>query len=164
MADDNTLDPAMEGDVLVTKEGLQKLKDELQNLKEVRLKEVAERLKEAISYGDLSENSEYEDAKNEQAFVVGRMAELEEQIKNAKIIGHHAGAVVQIGSTVVLKNLKTRKDETYTVVGSTETDPNSNKISNESPVGKAILGLSTGEKVVVEVPEGSAEYKIESLS
>lgn len=155
-------EPNIHDDVLLTKEGLQKLKDELQHLKEVRLKEVAERLKEAIGYGDLSENSEYEDAKNEQAFVVGRIAEVELMIKNAKIIAgdHHGGGIVQIGSTVVLENLKEKEKETYVIVGSTEADPTNQKISNESPIGKALLGLSAGETLKIKVPEGFAEYKL----
>lgn len=155
--------PPAEDDVLVTKDGLQKLKEELQYLKEVRLKEVADRLKEAISYGDLSENSEYEDAKNEQAFVVGRLAELELQIKNAKLIGKHGGGIVQIGSTVTIQNPKEKDKERYTIVGATEADPSNHKISNESPVGKSILGASVGEKITIKVPEGSVEYKVLSV-
>ncbi len=148
---------------LVTKEGLEKLKEELDHLKNVKRKEVAERIKEAISYGDLSENSEYEEAKNEQAFVEGRILELENKIKHAKIITEKQKASgVQIGTTVHLKNLTKNKkeEEIYTIVGSTETDPFNGKISNESPVGNALLDKKKGDKVKVVIPAGSVEYLI----
>lgn len=148
---------------LVTKEGLDKLKKELDYLKGVKRKEVAERIKEAISYGDLSENSEYEEAKNEQAFVEGRVFELEEKVKHAKIITeHHKTKSVQLGSTVYLENLSKGKTDTevYTIVGSTETDPFGGKISNESPVGNALLDKQKGDKIKVIVPAGSIEYQI----
>jgi len=151
--------------VLVTKEGLQKLKDELKNLKSVKRKEVAGRIKEAISYGDLSENSEYEEAKNEQAFVEGRILELEEKLKNTKIISKSSkkslGQTVQLGSKVVIQNKTIRgsKPQEYTIVGSTEADFES-KISNESPVGNALLDKKVGEKVKVAVPSGVVEYEI----
>lgn len=148
---------------LVTKEGFDKLKEELEHLKAVKRKEVAERIKEAISFGDLSENSEYEEAKNEQAFVEGRILELEDKVKHAKIIAeNHKTKSVQIGSTVHLKNLSKAKDdlEIYTIVGSTETDPFANKISNESPVGNAVLDRQKGDKVKVIAPVGSIEYQI----
>src|SRR3989338_3407311 len=143
---------------LITKEGLEKLKEELNYLKEVKRKEVAERLKEAISYGDLSENAEYEEAKNEQAFVEGRILELEEKIKYVKIIDEKGkkGAVVQLGSRVVVQNLssKTKTEEEYTIVGSTEADPINHKISNVSPVGKALLDQKAGDIVKVVAPAG----------
>jgi len=151
--------------VYVTKEGLNKLENELEELQTKRRKEVAQRLKEAISYGDLSENSEYEEAKNEQAFVEGRILELEDQIKHAKIIVEKktAGKVVELGSHVVIKLIKAGKDvetEEYTIVGSTEADPLANKMSNEAPVGAAILGHKAGETVDVKVPAGEVKYKI----
>lgn len=149
---------------LVTKEGLEKLKEELQYLKEVKRKEVAERLKEAISYGDLSENAEYEEAKNEQAFVEGRILELEEKVKYAQIIteGSKKGALVQLGSKVIIQNLssKSKAEEEFTIVGSTEADPMGQKISNVSPVGRALLERSVGEVVKVAAPAGVIEYKI----
>lgn len=148
---------------LVTKEGFDKLKEELEQLKSVRRREVAERIKEAISYGDLSENSEYEEAKNEQAFVEGRIMELEDKVKHAKIIAeNHKTKSVQMGSTVHLKNVTKGKDdlEIYTIVGSTEADPFTNKISNESPVGSAVLDKQKGDKVKVIVPAGTIEYVI----
>lgn len=148
---------------LVTKEGFDKLKEELEHLKTVKRKEVAERIKEAISYGDLSENSEYEEAKNEQAFVEGRIMELEDKVKHAKIIAeNHKTKSVQMGSTVHLKNVTKGKDdlETYVIVGSTEADPFTGKISNESPVGNALLDKQKGDKIKVIVPAGNMEYVI----
>jgi len=150
--------------VLVTKEGLAKLKDELDHFKSVRRKEVAERLKEAISYGDLSENSEYEEAKNEQAFIEGRIIELEKMIANAQIITEvkkSTDATVQIGTTVTVQNLTEKDDpETYTIVGSTEADPTESKISNESPIGSALLGKTKNDVIKVKVPAGIYEYKV----
>ncbi len=152
-------------ETLVTKEGLKRLKEELENLKTVRRKEVAQRLKEAISYGDLSENSEYEEAKNEQAFVEGRIIELERKIKNAKIISEHdakkTGKEVNIGSHVtVVKVGSSDEPESYTIVGATEADPFEYKISNESPIGKAVLGNVKGDTVKVSTPSGTVEYEI----
>jgi len=153
---------------LITKDGLKKLEEELVYLKDTKRKDVAARIKEAISYGDLSENSEYEEAKNEQAFVEGRILELEDMIKHAKIIKDSAGksgVTVQIGTTVHLKNLTKEKSEedVYTIVGSTEADPFDGKISNESPVGNALLDKSKGDVVTVHVPAGKVEYKIIKL-
>lgn len=147
---------------LVTKEGLDKLKEELAHLRDVKRKEVAQRIKEAISYGDLSENSEYEEAKNEQAFLEGRILELEDKVKYAKIIAeHHRTKTVQLGSTVCLKNLTKKKElETYTIVGATESDPFGGKISNESPVGSALLDKEKGDVVKVYSPSGIMEYEI----
>ncbi len=154
-------------DVLVTKEGLKKIKDELELLKTKKRAEIAQRLKEAISYGDLSENAEYEEAKNEQAFIEGRILELEKQIKNARIITEHTdtkatkGKVIEIGSIVTVRN-KTDNDEpeTYTIVGSMEADPIEHKISNESPIGRALLGNEKGDNVEVVAPAGKFKYEI----
>ncbi len=152
-------------ETFVTKEGLKKLKEELDMLKNVRRKEVAQRLKEAISYGDLSENSEYEEAKNEQAFIEGRIIELEHKIKSAKIIvestDKKAGKEINIGSSVTVRN-KTADDEeeTYTIVGATEADPFDFKISNESPIGKALLSHVRGDHVKVHTPSGITEFEI----
>ena len=165
----DTVVPAIGSDdkvTLVTKAGLAKLKEELDNLKNVRRKEVAERLKEAISYGDLSENSEYEEAKNEQAFVEGRIVELEEKVKYAKIIEEKAHvATVQLGTKVVIKNVnrKTAEPEEYIIVGSTEADPLEHKISNESPVGASLLDKQKGDIVKVSIPDGVVEYEIMQL-
>ncbi|HBB02250.1 TPA: transcription elongation factor GreA [Candidatus Peregrinibacteria bacterium] len=148
----------------VTKEGLQKIQEELENLKNVKRKDVVERIKEAITYGDLSENSEYEDAKNEQAFVEGRIIELEDKVKYAKIIDEKKKSAnqVRIGSTVTIRRVgkKSAESEEYIVVGSTEADPVNGKISNESPVGKALLGKEDGETVKVSAPAGFIEYEI----
>lgn len=158
-------DALMDDQTLVTKEGLKKLQDELDELKNVKRKEVAERLKEAISYGDLSENSEYQEAKNEQAFIEGRILELEQMIKNAKIISDSKATTkakeVQIGTTVTVKN-KTDGDDPveYTIVGSTEANPLEHKISNESPVGKALLGKKKGDIAEVNTPAGAYKYEV----
>jgi len=150
--------------ILVTAEGLKKLQDELEQLKTIERKKVAERLAEAISYGDLSENAEYDEAKNQQAFVEARISELEEQIKNAEIIkdskGKKTEGLVQIGSTVTIKRKGERTEHEYTIVGSTEADPMMHKISNESPVGSAILGCKTKEIVKIQAPGGEFEYEI----
>jgi len=156
-------------ETLVTKEGFKKLKEELENLKTVRRKEVAQRLKEAISYGDLSENSEYEEAKNEQAFVEGRVIELERKIKNAKIISEHdgkkTGQEVNVGSHVSVRDTGgDEESEVYSIVGATEADPFDHKISNESPLGKAILGHVKGDIVKVTTPSGVIEYEITKVA
>ena len=151
---------------LITKEGLQKLVEELENLKNVKRREVAARIKEAISYGDLSENSEYEEAKNEQAFIEGRILELEEKIKHAKIISDkHKTRTVELGTTVHLKNITKKKTEpeVYTIVGSTEADPFEGRISNESPIGSALLDKKKGDTIKVVIPAGSVEYEILKL-
>ncbi len=152
-------------EVLITQEGLDALKNELNELKTTRRKEVAQRLKEAISYGDLSENAEYEEARNEQAFVEGRIVVLEQQIKNAKVISGTNKHIktVQVGHTITLHNTQTKQDEVYTIVGSTEADPLDGRISNESPVGKASLGKAVGEKIDIAVPEGRAVYEITKI-
>ena len=169
MADDFTQDDDLDNiadQTLVTKDGLKKLKEELEHLKKAGRKEVAQRLKEAISYGDLSENSEYEEAKNEQAFVEGRIIELEQKIKNVKIISEkkiikQAGKDIDIGSTITIRN-KTDQDEpeVYTIVGSTEADPLEHKISNESPIGKSMLGKKKGDIVEVSTPAGIFHYEV----
>jgi transcription elongation factor GreA len=128
----------------------------------VKRREVAERIKLAISYGDISENSEYEDAKNEQAFVEGRIMTLEKMLRNARII-HEDDVntdVVSIGSTVLLKDVEFDEEVEYTIVGSAEADPASNKISNESPVGRALLGKAIGSMVDVAVPAGTIRFQI----
>jgi transcription elongation factor GreA len=149
-------------EVLLTREGLQKLDEELEHLKSVKRREVAERIKLAISYGDISENSEYEDAKNEQAFIEGRIMTLEKMLRNARIISEDEvnTDVVSIGSTVTLKDIEFDEIITYTIVGSAEADPASNKISNESPVGRALIGKSVGSTVDVQVPAGTIQFQI----
>ncbi|QNB47411.1 transcription elongation factor GreA [Thermanaerosceptrum fracticalcis] len=151
-----------EKEVILTLDGLKKLEQELENLKTVRRREVAERIKQAIEFGDISENSEYEDAKNEQAFIEGRILTLEKMLRNAKVIEQteNESNVVFIGAKVLLKDLEYGDELEYTIVGSAEADPMNNKISNESPVGKAILGKKEGEIVEVSVPAGKLKYKI----
>ncbi|WP_195576877.1 transcription elongation factor GreA [Paenibacillus sp. 1001270B_150601_E10] len=149
-------------EVILTPEGLKKLEEELENLKSVKRREVAERIKIAIGYGDLSENSEYEDAKNEQAFIEGRIITLEKMLRNARIINSDEidTNTVSIGSTVMVEDLEFGDQMEYTIVGTAESDPSQNKISNESPVGKAILGKQKGTVVDVNVPAGVIQYKI----
>lgn len=151
-----------EKEVLLTQEGLKKLEEELENLKSVKRREVAERIKVAIGYGDISENSEYEDAKNEQAFIEGRIITLEKMLRNARIINSDEvdTDTVGVGSTVVLEDLEFGDTVEYTIVGTAESDPFANKISNESPVGKAIIGQKKGSIVDVQVPAGLIKYKI----
>jgi len=151
-----------EKEVLLTLEGLRKLENELEQLKSVKRREVAERIKVAISYGDISENSEYEDAKNEQAFIEGRIMILDKQLRNARVIHEDEVEtdVVSIGSTVVLKDMEFDEDVTYTIVGSAEASPGNNKISNESPVGRSLLGKGVGTVVDVSVPAGMLQFQI----
>jgi len=147
--------------VLLTEEGLKKLEDKLDYLKSVKRIEIAERLKAAIALGDLSENSEYEDAKNEQAFLEGEIIDLETKIRNSDIIQSNSGSnVVQMGQTVVIKDLEFDEEMTYSIVGSAEADPTEFRISNESPVGAAIIGQKVGSTVEVHVPAGVLQYKI----
>ena len=147
--------------VLLTADGLKKLQEKLDHLKSVKRLEVADRLKAAIALGDLSENSVYDDAKNEQAFLEGEIAELEEKIRHAKIIENSADSnVVSMGSKIVLKDLEFNETDEYQLVGSTEADPDEGKISNESPVGAAIIGKSVGEVVEVHVGENIINYEI----
>ncbi|EGL19698.1 MULTISPECIES: transcription elongation factor GreA [Paenibacillus] len=151
-----------EKEVLLTQEGLKKLEEELEHLKSVKRREVAERIKVAIGYGDISENSEYEDAKNEQAFIEGRVITLEKMLRNARIVNLDEVDIntVNVGSIVTLKDLEFGDLVEYTIVGTAESDPFLNKISNESPVGKAILGKQKGAKVDVTVPAGVIQYEI----
>jgi transcription elongation factor GreA len=147
----------------ISKDGLDKLRAELDEMTNVRRPEVAARIHDAKEHGDLSENAEYEDAKNEQAFVEGRIQTLEAMIKNATIIDeHHSNTHVQIGSTV--KVTGEDGEETFSIVGSAEAKPAAGRISNESPVGRALLGRKKGEKVVVKVPAGDFTYKIVEIS
>lgn len=149
-------------ETILTAEGLKKLEDELENLRSVKRHEVAERIKVAIGYGDISENSEYDDAKNEQAFIEGRILELEQMISTATVIDSAVNkeGVVMLGSTVVVKDMEFGDEETYTIVGTTEADPSKNRISNESPVGAAILGQKVNSVVQVHTPAGELSYQI----
>ena len=155
-----------EQEVILTREGLKQLEDELENLRTVKRAEVKERLKEAIALGDLSENSEYDDAKNEQAFMEGRILELEKIIRNAKVIDEdaHQEGTVTVGSLVKVKDIEFDEINEYRLVGTVEADPMNNRISNESPVGRALLGRKKGEIVDVEVPAGIIKYEILEVS
>ena len=147
--------------VMLTADGLKKLQEKLDYLKGERRKEVAERLKAAIALGDLSENSEYDDAKNEQAFLEGEILELEESIRNARIIEASSDSnTVSLGCQVVLKDIEFDEIDTYMIVGSTEADPDNGKISNESPVGLAIMGQPVGSVVDVVVGDNIIQYQI----
>lgn len=151
--------------VMLTEEGYNKLVDKLNYLKSVRRIEIAERLKAAIALGDLSENSEYDDAKNEQAFLEGEIQELEAKIRNSDIIKAGAGDIVQMGSTVTVVDLEFAEDgpETFMLVGSTEADPDEGKISNESPLGQSLLGCKVGDIVDVHAPAGVIKYEIKEI-
>ncbi len=155
-----------EKDVFLTLEGLKKLEEELDKLKTVRRKEVAERIKQALAFGDISENSEYDEAKNEQAQLEERIAKLEAMLRNAKLIDDDeiSTEVVTLGSKVVVKDLDYDEEMEYTIVGSAEADPFNGKISNESPVGNALLGKKKGDVVEVQVPDGSIKYEIVSIT
>ena len=146
----------------MTEAGKEKLEEELENLKVVKRKEVAERIKVAISFGDLSENAEYDEAKKEQAQVEERILKLENMVRKAVIIDESKIDlnVVTIGSIVKVKDLEFDEEVEYTIVGSTEADPYDGKISNESPVGKALLGRAAKEVVEVQVPDGVAKFEI----
>ncbi|MBO8159736.1 transcription elongation factor GreA [Thermosyntropha sp.] len=149
-------------EVILTKEGLKKLEDELEYLKSVKREEVAERIKQAIAFGDISENSEYEDAKNEQAFIEGRIASLEKTLKNARLIEDSDIAVgtVSLGSRVTLRDLERGREFTVTIVASVESKIKDGKISDESPVGRAVIGKKKGDIVEVEAPAGIIKYEI----
>jgi len=147
----------------LSKDGLEKLRAEHEDMITVKRPEVADRIHDAKEHGDLSENAEYEDAKNEQAFVEGRIQTLEALIKNATLIDEHTSTDhVQIGSTVKVKSED--GPETFLIVGSAEAKPAQGRISNESPVGRALLGKKKGEKVVVKVPAGDFAYTIVEIS
>ena len=146
--------------VMLTEDGYNKLVEKLNYLKSVRRIEVAERLKAAIALGDLSENSEYDDAKNEQAFLEGEIQELETKIRNSDIIKAGDGKTVTMGSRVPVKDLEFDEDETFLIAGSTEADPDDGKISNESPLGMALLGQKINHVVNVNAPAGVIQYKI----
>ena len=148
----------MPRDVILTPEGLEDLKAKIQHLSTERRREVAERIKEAREFGDISENSEYDDAKNEQAMLEKQIAELEEKLRSATVIDKSAVSTeaVSVGTTVHVKDQKTDTSVKYMIVGSSEANPSENKLSNESPVGKALIGKKRGDLVSVPVPRGPA--------
>lgn len=151
-----------EKEILLTAEGLEKLEGELDYLKNVKRKEVAERIKTAIEFGDISENSEYDDAKNEQAFLEARIAALERNLRKVRLIDEDEIAIdqVNIGTTVRVKDLEYGDELEYTLVGSPEANPMAGRISDESPIGKALMGQQVGAVVQVEVPAGTLKYEV----
>ena len=147
-------------DVFVTAEGLEEMKAELDNLINVKRPEVINALKEARALGDLSENAEYDAARNEQAIVEGKIKELEVLIENAKVISEVSKDAINVGSKVKLLYVEDDETEEYSIVGSKEADPFANKISNESPIAKAIMGKKVGDTVTVDSPNGKYSVKI----
>ncbi len=152
----------MAEEYLLTQEGYDKIVAEHEELVAVRRREVAEKIKEALSYGDISENAEYDAAKNEQADLEDRIHKLEEMMRKAKIINESevASDTVSVGKKVLVKSIDDGEEEEYSIVGATEADPFEGKISNESPVGSALIGRKIGETVEIEVPDGKVSYKI----
>jgi transcription elongation factor GreA len=158
--------PNNEKETILTQSGFRKLEEELEYLKSIRRKEVAERIKQAKEFGDLNENAEYDDAKNEQAFVEGRILQIEQMLRNARVIDSHETApdAVTVGSTVRLREAAGGDEISYTIVGTAEADPLLDRISNESPVGQALLGRRIGETVTVRVPAGTIRYTILAIA
>ena len=152
--------------IMLTAEDVKKYEEELEFLKTEKRKEIAEKIKVARSYGDLSENSEYDDAKNEQAFIEGRIQTLEATIHKAKVIEDEniSSGVINIGSYVTVRDVEFDDVEEYRIVGTSEADPMQNKISNESPLGAALLGKRQGQTIKVEAPVGTLEYEVISVS
>lgn len=147
---------------ILTDEGLRKLEEELEELKTVKRKEIAEKIKVALSFGDLSENSEYDEAKNDQAIAEARIAEIEAMLKNVKVINEDelSTEMIHVGSKITVKDIEFDEVINYRIVGSSEADPTNGKISDESPVGKGLLGHKVGEKVDIETPAGISTYEI----
>lgn len=152
--------------ILLTSEGLAELEQELETLKTVKRKEVSEKIKIALSFGDLSENSEYDEAKNEQAIVEARILEIEQMFKNVTILDEDCIStdVVTLGSRVTVLNIARDKSDTFKIVGSTEASPADKRISDESPVGKAVLGHKVDDVFEVETPSGVLQFKVLEIS
>ncbi len=150
----------------ISEEGLKRLEKELEELKTIKRKEVAEKIKVALSFGDLSENSEYDEAKNEQAIIEGRIAEIENQLKNVHVLDENEIGTesVHVGSVVSVRLKGKKTNITYRIVGSTEADPLNGCISDESPVGKALIGHSTGDEIEVETPGGLVVLTIQKIT
>jgi transcription elongation factor GreA len=153
-------------EVVLTYEGLKKLEEELEFMRGTKRKDIAERIKQALSFGDISENSEYDEAKNEQAQVEGRIVQLESMLKHARVIDEDEvnTDVVSLGSKVKLLDMEYNEEVLYHIVGSTEADPSKSKISNESPVGSALMNKKKGSVVEVSVPDGMIKFKVLSIS
>ena len=145
---------------LITKEGLEKMQKELEDLRTTKRAEVAQRLKEAIAMGDLSENSEYDEAKNAQAFLEGRIVQLEQQIRTAQIIVKGKKNRIDVGSTVTIEDMEEYVKETVTIVGNAESNPFEGRISNESPVGRALVGAKAGDIVEADALNSVIKYKV----
>jgi transcription elongation factor GreA len=156
----------MDREVILTEEGHVKLVEEIKHLTEVKRREVAERIKVAREFGDISENSEFDDAKNEQAQLEYRIQQLEQKLRNARVVSTDdlPKDTVSIGTQVTLRDAATKKTREYSIVGSAEADPRQHRLSNESPVGKALLGRKKGETVVIPAPRGPLEYKIVKIA
>ncbi len=154
-----------EKEIVLTREGLEKLERELDDLKTIHRREVNDRIRQAKEFGDLSENAEYENAKQEQAFIEGRILKLESMIRNARIIeeSDYAAGEVHLGAAVKVKDLKNGSAHEFSIVGSAEADPANHRVSNESPLGRALMGHKKGETVDVVTPRGTVKYKIESI-
>lgn len=152
--------------VKMTADGRKNLEEELETLKTKGRAEIAEKIKIARGYGDLSENSEYDEAKNEQAKIEARIVEIEAMLKNAEIITDIKGApkIVKVGAKVKVLDIELNREFEYHIVGSTEADPRKDKISDESPVGKALMGKKSGQEAVVDAPSGEIKFKILSIS
>lgn len=152
--------------VLLTKDGLRELELELEDLKTVKRKEVSEKIKVALSFGDLSENSEYDEAKNEQGKLESRIAEIEQLLQNVKLLDEEdiTTETVTIGSKVKVVDLEYNEELNYQIVGFTQADPDEGRISDESPVGKALLNSRVGDTVVVEVPSGEISFQVLEIS
>jgi transcription elongation factor GreA len=153
-------------EIVLTRDGLKKLEDELDELKTVHRREVNERIRQAKEFGDISENAEYEDAKQEQAFVEGRILKLEAMIRNARVIdaSDYVADEVHLGATIRVKETNSSTSRDFTIVGSAEADPKNARLSNESPLGRAVMGRKKGETVDVATPSGPKKYKIESIN
>jgi transcription elongation factor GreA len=152
----------MDREVILTEEGYARLREEIEYLSSDKRREVAERIKEAREFGDIAENSEYDDAKNEQAQLEYRIQSLEQKLRNARVVDteHVSTETVSIGARVTLKDVKTKATHEYSIVGSAEADPRNGRLSNESPVGRALLGKRKGEKVTVPAPRGALQYQV----
>jgi len=152
--------------VKLTEDGLKQLEEELEYLKNKKRKEVSEKIKVALGFGDLSENSEYDEAKNEQAQVEARIVSVENMLKNAIVIdeSERDTSKVELGATVTIHDIEFDEDITYKIVGSTEADPDEGRLSDESPLGKSLMGKAEGEMIDVDAPAGVIQYKILKIS
>jgi transcription elongation factor GreA len=152
----------VEQPVYLTADGLAKAEERLEYLKATRRSEVAERIKQAKEYGDLSENSEYDDAKNEQAFIEAEIQKLERMLRNAVVIkeGENSSSTIQVGSRVTIRDESNQEEFTYTIVGTAEADPFSERISNESPIGSALIEKAVDEIVEINLPVGPVRYRV----